>query len=123
MVENAKIQKIEFTNAEAYENMMVCSQAKETGVLGYAIARNRRKLYDATLEYSRARDELLPKYGKEVKNGVYEIDLESKKKMEQELEPIANIQIEIDLVCVSDEVFCSGSLNSQQMYALDCMIN
>lgn len=112
------------TNDKIFSGVQVLSSLDEKGKLGYAIARNLRKLNDAGKEYFEKRDELIQKYGKPSgNNGNYTFTEKNAKAFNKELEEYATIEHEVDVMTVSEDVFCSGTLNSQAMYALDWMVN
>ena len=61
---------MKMTNAQMFDSIPVLQQAKnETGMLGYAIAVNLRRLAGELVEYSRKRDELLAEYGTDAGGG------------------------------------------------------
>ena len=51
------------TNGKMLESLGVLANIEESGKLGYACARNRRKLLTECREFMDKRDELLRKYG------------------------------------------------------------
>lgn len=110
------------TNKQMFDSLVVMSNLEETGVLGYAIAKNRRKLMDETHEYAKIREELLKKYGSDLGGGNYELKGEKTVKFFEELKPYDELTVDVPVVCVSEEAFCSGSLTSSAMFALDWMV-
>ena len=50
---------MKMTNAQMWEGIQALSCVKETGKLGYACARNLRRLMDACKEYMEVRDRLM----------------------------------------------------------------
>ena len=78
-------------------------------LIGYAVARNRRKLIDALEEYSKTKDELIRKYGTE-EDGRISLDVSNPNFVlfEQELLPYAMLEHEVDLMIrpVSEAVEC-----------------
>lgn len=111
-----------FTNEQMFNHMVLMSGLNEKGMLGYAIARNRRKLEAESKEYSEKRDELLKELGTEVENGRFQLVGENLLKFAEALKPYSELTTEVDVMRVSQEVFCSGNLTSSQMYALDWMV-
>lgn len=111
-----------FTNEQMFNCLVVLSGLNETGMLGYAIARNRRKLETESKEFAEKRDELLKEFGTEVNNGQFQLVGENLIKYAEALKPFSELTAEVDIMRVSQEVFCSGSLTSSQMYALDWMV-
>ena len=111
------------TNAQIYDSIPVLAQAsEEKGMLGYAVAVNLRKLRGEVMEYSRKRDELLAQYGEDAGGGKFNFTAETAAKFHAALQPYAELQINVDVMQVPVEVFCSGNLTSGQMYALGWMV-
>lgn len=113
---------MKFTNAQMHESLQILIQAEEEGFLGYAIAKNRRKLADELPEYLAKRDELLAKYGTPDEPGKYTFTPEAAQQFSAELRPYADMTTDVAVIQVSAEEFCSGSLTSSQMYVLDWMV-
>lgn len=111
-----------FTNEQMFNAMIVMSGLNEKGMLGYAIARNRRKFEAESKEYSEKRDELLKELGTEVETGRFQVVGENLVKYVEALKPYNELTTEVDIMKVSPDVFCSGNLTSSQMYALDWMV-
>ena len=110
------------TNAKMYDSLLVLSQAEEKGILGFAIAQNRRKLAEELKEYAAKRDELLKEYGTEEGEGAYKLSPEAAAAFSAALRPYAEMTADVDVRQVSPEDFCNGNLTSSQMYALDWMV-
>ena len=111
------------TNAQIYDSIPVLAQAsEEKGMLGYAVAVNLRKLRGEVMEYSRKRDELLAEYGEAAGNGKYNFTAETAAAFHAALQPFAELQIPVEVMQVSVDVFCGGNLTSGQMYALSWMV-
>ena len=113
---------MKLTNAQMFESLLVLNQAEETGVLGFAIAQNRRKLTEELKEYAIKRDELLREYGTEAGEGKFTLEPEAVVAFSAALRPYAEMTADVAVRQVSEEVFCSGSLTSSQMLALDWMV-
>lgn len=113
------------TNAQMLAALEVLAgAAQETGKLGYAIARNRRKITDAVTEYSRIRDELVTRYGMDNHDGTYQIaSVDALKAIQDGLAPYADIAHDVEIMTVSPDDFTGGGLTSQQMFALDWMVS
>ena len=115
---------MKMTNDKIFASVQVLSQLDEKGKLGYAIARNLRKLNDAGKEYFEKRDELIQKYGKPINGGNnFSFSEKNAKAFNKELEEYAMIEHEVDVMTVSEDIFCGGGLNNQDMYALDWMVS
>lgn len=109
-------------NAQMLESVVVLSQAEEKGMLGYAIARNRQKLIPEVQEYSKKRDELLKEYGTDIGNGQFQLLPEDAARFNEALQPYSELTVDVPVMQVSVEVFCSGNLTSSQMITLDWMV-
>lgn len=113
---------MKITNIEAFQSVKILSELKERGRLGYAIARNMRKLEDELTEYSEKRNELIRAYGSPKGDGEYEIPNANMESFFNEMNEYNDIAFEFQPQTVSADVFCSGSLTSDQMYILDWMV-
>ena len=112
---------MKLTNAEMWDAVQVLSQTKEMGKLGYACARNLRKLLAESKEYMQTRDELLTKYGEDQGNGKYNILPEKMADFTAEMNAYGQIEHDVDIMTVSEEIFCSGTLTTKDMFALGFM--
>lgn len=111
------------TNAQIFESVHVLSQAKnETGLLGYAVAVNLRKLTAEAEEYSKKRNELLAEHGTDAGGGKYNFTAEAAEAFQEALRPYAELEVEVAVMRVPLETFCGGGLTSAQMYVLDWMV-
>ena len=114
---------MKMTNKQMYDSVVVMAQAKEKGKLGYAIARNRRKLESEVVEYSQKRDEIIKKYGKQIEGtNRFELQTDALTKINGELAEYNDITCEVDVMQVSLDELCSGNLDCEQMYVLDWMV-
>lgn len=110
------------SNAQMYESALVLSQAEEKGVLGFAIAQNRRKLAEEVKEYAAKRDELLREYGTDEGDGRFTITAEKVPAFSAALRPFAEMTTDVNVRQVTEADFCSGSLTSSQMLVLAWMV-
>jgi len=111
------------TNAQMFESVQVLSQAKgEKGLLGYAVAVNLRKIAGEVGEFTKTRDELLAQHGADAGNGRYNFTPAAAAAFQAALEPFAQIETDVAVMQVAPEVFYSGNLTSEQMYALSWMV-
>ncbi|MBR5845503.1 MAG: hypothetical protein IKY65_04510 [Rikenellaceae bacterium] len=113
---------MKLTNAQMFDSLQVLTQAEEKGVLGYAIARNRRKLADELKEYLAKRDELLREHGTDDGTGKFTFTLEAAQAFSAELRPFAEMTADVAVHQITADEFCSGGLTSSQMYALEWMV-
>ena len=113
---------MKLTNAQMFDSLLVLNQVEEKGVLGFAIAQNRRKLAEELKEYSQKRDELLREYGTDEGDGRFTITADKVPAFSAALRPFAEMTADVNVRQVSEEAFCSGSLTSSQMLILDWMV-
>lgn len=109
-------------NKQMFESLMILSQVEEKGMLGYAIARNRQKLLVEVQDYSQKRDELLAEYGEDVGEGKFQLQAENAVKFYEALKPYSELTVDVQIMQISPDVFCSGNLTSSQMFALNWMV-
>lgn len=110
------------TNAEMLESVGVLAKANEKGMLGYAIARNRKKLLDEIKEYSDKRDELLKEFGKDMGNGQFELDPTQATAFFEALGPFSELSFDVPVMQIDPETFYSGNLTSPMMFTLSWMV-
>ena len=110
------------TNLEAWNTLQSAAEINESGKLGFAIAKNMRKLADELKEYDAKRNELIQKYGVSMGDGRFSLSPENAAKFQEEMEEYDGIEFEFIPMTVSEEVFCSGNLNSSQMFTLMWMV-
>ena len=111
------------TNAQMWESIQTLSSINnETGKLGYACARNLRKLMDACKEYMEIRDKLMMEYGTSEGNGKFTFTAEKAQQFTEAIKEYALIEHDVDVYQVSEDVFCSGTLTNKEMYALEWMV-
>lgn len=113
---------MKLTNAQMFDSLLVLNQAEEKGVLGFAIAQNRRKLAEELREYNAKRDELLKEHGTETEAGRFTMTPEAVQSFSAALRPFAEMTADVAVRQVSEEDFCSGSLTSSQMLTLEWMV-
>lgn len=109
-------------NADAYHSFLVMQQSKESGMLGFAIAKNMRKLANELVEYDGKRNELIRKYGTPVEGEQYQFTAENSRRFFEEMKPFDELEIEFEPMTVTEEVFVGGNLTSDQMYSLMWMV-
>lgn len=110
------------TNEKMLESLGVLANTEEQGKLGYACARNRRKLLAECREFMDKRDELLKKYGADKGNGQYELPAENAAAFVGELREYSDLAFDVDVMTVSEEVFYGGKLTAKEMFILDWMV-
>jgi hypothetical protein len=105
-----------------FDSVQVLNQAEEKGVLGFAIARNRRILAEELRDYAQKRDELLKEYGTDEGEGRFTITADKVPAFSEALRPYAEMTVDVAVTQVDAETFCGGNLTSSQMYVLDWMV-
>ena len=111
------------SNEKMLQSLGVLANVEESGKLGYACARNRRKLLDECKEYMEKRDELLRKYGTEKGNGQFEITAENATDFVSELKEFSDLEFDVDVMTIPEEIFYGGSLTTKEMFILDWMVS
>ena len=112
---------MKLTNAQMFDSLLVLNQAEEKGVLGFAIAQNRRKLSEELKEYAAKRDELLKEHGTDQGDGKFKLTPDAAVAFSKALQPFAEMTTDVAVRQVSIEEFCSGNLTSSQMQVLHWM--
>ena len=110
------------TNVKGQEMLAALAKAEETGKLGYAIAKNRRKLETELREYLAAVGEILQKYGTPGEKGTFKIKADVIQDYIAERKPLDEMECSFDETTVDEETFTNGNLTSQQMFDLDWMV-
>lgn len=111
------------SNAKMEQYIDVMSGLTETGKLGYAIARNTRKLKEAAKDYLKIKGDLLQKYGVMSNDGKrFVVSGDNFPKFISELGDIPDIEHDVDIFQVPEELFFGGTLTSQQMENLLWMV-
>ena len=113
---------MQMTNNEAYDALNLLVRLREKGRLGFVIAKNIRILRGEISEYISLRDKLIQEVGTR-KDDAYVIDNpESIQKFMDLIKEYDTISFEFTPQQIDEEAFCSGGLTSDQMYALDWMV-
>lgn len=110
------------TNASMWESIQVLTRTQETGRLGYACARNLRKLMTECREYMEVRDKLLQKYGTPDGTGRFTFEKDKAASFSKELTEFASISHDVDVMQVDEKTFYSGNLTSKDMFILSWMV-
>lgn len=79
-----------------------------TGPTGYAIYRNLRILQNEIKDYDKVIEDALKEYGVESENGRYYIDekdSEAIKKFTEKVDPVSNLEVDIDLYQIPRDEF------------------
>lgn len=117
------------TNREASAMAESCERwMDDTGLLGYACARNARRLADATVEYTRIKDGAIREFGREVKDDdgrvtAYTVEPGSEgfEGFMQRVGPFADLECEVEIMTVpASEVI--GKMSGRESLEIDWMI-
>ena len=99
---------------------------KATGRLGYAIARNLRKLSEELVEYQALKDKAINKYGEVGDDGVARIridpDSEAFKSFTEDMKEYMDIEHDVQVFTVSEDEVINSPLNAKEMLSIDFMI-
>ena len=113
---------MKMTNEQMLASLTTLVTLEEKGMLGFAIARNRKKLTEECKEYAEKRDELLKEFGEDIGNGQYQLAPGKAKDFVEALKPYGELEFDVAVMTVSQDVFCSGDLTTSQMLILDWMV-
>lgn len=97
---------------------------KVTGKLGYAVAKNLRKINNELIEYRDIKNRLIVEHGEKQENGNYILSVGTDKYYDylKELDDYANIEHEVDIYKISSEEVITSSLNALEIAGIDFMI-
>lgn len=111
--------KIKNIDADALLNLISKATKENTGVVGFALAKNYRLLNQELTEYYSFKQSLFQKYGKE-NEGVLVIEKETKEYVEylKEISEYDNIEIDVDLMKVKEDDFKNSKLTGEEMIIL-----
>lgn len=113
---------MKLTNAQGFNSLNTLRELHEEGKLGFAIARNIRKLEGELADFIEKRDELIRKYGS-LEDDHYFVTEARIPDFLNELNVYSGMEFEFQPQLVDADTFCSGKLNSDQMYVLDWMVS
>lgn len=97
---------------------------RTTGKLGYAIARNLRKLSEELVEYQSLKDKTIAKYGEPDSEGRASIQVGSEafEKYINEMKEYMLIEHDVQIFTVTEDEVLKSDLNAKEMLAIDFMI-
>lgn len=97
---------------------------KATGRLGYAVARNLRKLSEELVEYQSLKDKAIEKHGEKGDDGVSRIKIGSDeyKLYLTEMKEYMEIQHDVPIFFVKESDLMNSDLNAKEMLSIDFMI-
>jgi hypothetical protein len=114
---------MKITYREAFQSLNLIGSIKESGKLGFVLAKNARRLSEELVEYFEKRDELLNHYGESLGDGRFQLKGDAAGRFNEALSEYDEMEFEFEPTMVSEDVFYGGSLTSDQMYALMWMVD
>ena len=98
---------------------------KVRGKLGYAVARNIRKISEELIEFENIRLEHIRKYGTDNGNGecIIKKDTVEYNQFLTDMIEFANISHEVDIYVIEPDVIMESDLTAQEIGTLNFMIN
>ena len=112
---------MKFTNSKALAALNTLGRLQESSKLGYVIAKNRRKISNEIQEYIQIHDDITRQFGEVNDRGELVIPFEKWDDYCKALDEY-DMECDIDVITVDEELFTSGHLTSQDMFALDWMV-
>lgn len=118
------------TNGECVTMIASCERwMDDNGMLGYACARNARRLQDASVEFIDIKNRAIKDFGREVLNEsgavtAYTIDpgTEAFKLFNERVEPFAKLECEVEIMMIpATEVI--GKMTGRESLEIDWMIS
>lgn len=113
---------IEMLNRSTYLQSI---SSKVTGKLGFAVAKNIRRITDECQDFIKIKDDLVRKYGTETEesNFVIKQNTESYTKFMEELKVYTDIQHDVDIYSVDEEELWKSELNADEMLMIEFMVS
>lgn len=116
------------TNTKMHEYIDSLSQCLDcTGILGYAIARNYRKLQEEAADYLQMYNNAIMKFGEETTlpdgSKTYTLNIQSEQyaKFIAEIEPLSTVEHNVAIMCVPYKE-AINKLSAKQILSLDFML-
>lgn len=118
---------MKLTNIEMSNNLNSLRQIsnKVTGKLGYAVARNIRKITDELIEFENLRFEHIRKYGMDNGHGEYIVkkDTDAYDKFIVDMQEYAMISHVVDIYMIEPDEIFKSDLTADEITSIDFMIN
>lgn len=116
-----QLKNIEMSN---YLNALNQISNKVTGKLGYAVARNIRKISDEVFEFEKIKNELINKYGEDSDGQkVIRLNTEPYQNFLDEIQEYKDIAHEVDIFMIDAYEVWKSDLTAKEIISLDFMIN
>lgn len=105
-------------------NFLKSISTNVTGKLGYAVAKNMRKIANELVEFENIKNEYICEHGKKDENGIFSIEKDSDeyKAFLDYIEEFANIEHEVDIFEIDEEELEKSTLTAEEMLNLEFMI-
>lgn len=117
---------MKLTNLEMLNYLEALNQISEKvyGKLGYAVARNLRKIANELVEFEQIRSDTFYKYATLNENDEYELKSNTKpyKDFMDEMHEIASIRHKVDIYKIEPDVVIQSGLNAKELNSLVFMI-
>lgn len=117
---------MKLTNLEMLNYLEALNQISEKvyGKLGYAVARNLRKIANELIEFEQIRSDTFYKYAILNENNEYELKANTKpyKDFIDEMHEIASIHHKVDIYKVEPDLVIQSGLNAKELNSLVFMI-
>lgn len=98
--------------------------SKVTGKLGFAVAKNIRRIANECDDFMKIKDDLVRKYGTQTDDGniVIRQNSESYDKFMDELKVYTDLQCDVDIYTVDEKELCESALNADEMLMIGFMV-
>lgn len=98
--------------------------SKVTGKLGFAVAKNMRRIADECQDFIKIKDDLVRKYGTMTEDGnlVIQQNSESYSKFMDELKVYTDLQCDVDIYSVDEKELWESELNADEMLLIEFMV-
>lgn len=98
--------------------------SKVTGKLGFAVAKNMRRLSDECQDFIKIKDDLICKYGTVNEDGNITVqqNSESYGKFIEELKVYTDLQCDVDIYTVDEKELWESNLNADEMLMIEFMV-
>lgn len=98
--------------------------SKVTGKLGFAVAKNMRRIADECQDFINIKDELVRKYGTTTEDGnvVIQQNSDSYNEFIDELKVYTDLQCDVDIYSVDEKELWESSLNADEMLMIEFMV-
>lgn len=117
---------MELTNVKMtnYLESLYRISSKAKGKLGYAVARNIRKISDELVEYENLKNEYIRKHGEKTDNGDYVIhkDTDAFVSFLKDMQEFAFISHDVDIYMVNVEDIENSDLTADEILNIEFMI-